>query len=56
VALAFHIERTVPEIRVLTQPQDFRVTVDAAERREANDRHDKIAQAMWAQYIEYNEA
>ena len=38
------------------QPQDFRVTVDAAERREANDRRDKIAQAMWTQYIEYNEA
>jgi hypothetical protein len=36
------------------QPEDFGCAVNAAEREYATERHDKIAQEMWAQYVAYN--
>ena len=44
------LERRSPQ----RQPEDFGFVVDAAEREQANDRRDKIAQEMWAQYVEHN--
>jgi hypothetical protein len=36
------------------QPEDFGSAVDAVEREHTNDRRDKIAREMWAQYVAYN--
>jgi len=36
------------------RPENFGGAVGAAERQDANDRWDRIAQVIWAQYVEHN--
>jgi hypothetical protein len=45
------VERATPQhLR-----EDFAVDVSTAERVEASERRDRIAKAMWEQYVAYNE-